>query len=626
MRSSLPTALLALVGLAMATSACVVEEDQPDAGQQIVRDAGPDDKTDAGDNPDAGPAGPEVDDETCSDGRDNDNNSFVDCADFSCRLSVDVTVCDGVPPVRTVTIADIQKEPREAGQPVPTDRFTPALITRVTLEDVVAVTDGFVSSGELAFFVAEQGATAEAWKGIFIFARGLSHDVAAGDVLTLSGTYEEFNGSSQIVAQRIEKTGTADVPAAVQLTPADLATPEASEAFEGVLVKVSNALVTAVAQATGPANTNKDFEVRVGDQKVLVGALLLPTADQQMPEVDAFYSSITGVLHYTYNKFRIQPVTKAALVTGEVPADDPDLDGIPDSADVCPQVYDPDQTDSDEDGVGDACDNCPYTANRQQEDVDEDGVGDACDNCLDAANADQKDLDDDGAGDVCDDDLDGDGVANEADNCPTVPNPDQEDADENERGDVCEFRAPEAGDLVINEILADPGSALTGDANGDGVRGTYADEFVEIYNAADSAILLDGVEIWSRGSSNAANPQKLRYTFTDATTVEPGKVVVVFGGPTVTGEFGGSLVFTVSPTDPGDDADKALGLANNGDKVQLKLGDLLIDEASYAAEGGDNQSIVREVEGSKDAAFKKHKTVNAEKAFSPGTRADGTEF
>ena len=43
--------------------------------------------------------------------------------------------------------------------------------------------------------------------------------------------------------------------------------------------------------------------------------------------------------------------------------DDTDGDGIPDYADNCWLVPNPDQKDSDGDGIGDACDNCPFIAN-----------------------------------------------------------------------------------------------------------------------------------------------------------------------------------------------------------------------------------------------------------------------
>lgn len=42
---------------------------------------------------------------------------------------------------------------------------------------------------------------------------------------------------------------------------------------------------------------------------------------------------------------------------------DTDGDGVPDGADNCPGVYNPQQEDQDRDGVGDACDSCPSIAN-----------------------------------------------------------------------------------------------------------------------------------------------------------------------------------------------------------------------------------------------------------------------
>ena len=74
---------------------------------------------------------------------------------------------------------------------------------------------------------------------------------------------------------------------------------------------------------------------------------------------------------------------------------DTDGDGIGDTLDNCPTVYNPDQTDDDFDGRGNACDNCPFVANPGQEDLDQDGTGD-----------------------VCDPDIDGDGVLNGNDCAP----------------------------------------------------------------------------------------------------------------------------------------------------------------------------------------------------------------
>jgi hypothetical protein len=125
-------------------------------------------------------------------------------------------------------------------------------------------------------------------------------------------------------------------------------------------------------------------------------------------------------------------------------APDTDGDAIPDPADDCLAVADPEQLDGDGDGVGDACDNCPTVANPDQRDRDGDGVGDACDNCPSTPNPDQRDSDGNGVGDACQTgsqpppDTDGDGVPDATDDCPTVANPDQADRDGDGVGDACD--------------------------------------------------------------------------------------------------------------------------------------------------------------------------------------------
>lgn len=119
---------------------------------------------------------------------------------------------------------------------------------------------------------------------------------------------------------------------------------------------------------------------------------------------------------------------------------DTDGDGIPDSTDNCPDMYNPGQEDSDSDGLGDACDEMP--------DMDNDGVSDGSDNCPYTYNPNQTDSDGDGLGDACDEeptppDADGDGISDTTDNCPNTYNPGQEDSDMDGIGNVCEEDVPE---------------------------------------------------------------------------------------------------------------------------------------------------------------------------------------
>ncbi len=98
-------------------------------------------------------------------------------------------------------------------------------------------------------------------------------------------------------------------------------------------------------------------------------------------------------------------------------AADADLDGVDDTVDNCPGVFNPTQVDTDMDQIGDLCD--------PDADPDSDGLPNSMDNCPFVSNPSQVDFDADGAGDTCD-------------NCPFIPNVDQADLDHNGIGDVCE--------------------------------------------------------------------------------------------------------------------------------------------------------------------------------------------
>ncbi len=119
------------------------------------------------------------------------------------------------------------------------------------------------------------------------------------------------------------------------------------------------------------------------------------------------------------------------LAQGSDPARaDTDLDGVPDDADNCPLVPNPEQDDRvHPGGAGDAC-----------ADPDADGVVDALDVCADAPDPAQADTDRDGTGDACNDRWDGDGDehADSWDVCPAVPDPLQADTDGDGVGDACD--------------------------------------------------------------------------------------------------------------------------------------------------------------------------------------------
>ncbi len=98
-------------------------------------------------------------------------------------------------------------------------------------------------------------------------------------------------------------------------------------------------------------------------------------------------TSFIPVAVVSFDDLQSGEVFYAPLV--DVPPD-ADFDGIADSADNCPEAYNPGQEDGDGDGVGDECDNCPTVPNPGQEDGippgtgdqsslnPPDGIGDAC--------------------------------------------------------------------------------------------------------------------------------------------------------------------------------------------------------------------------------------------------------
>ena len=160
--------------------------------------------------------------------------------------------------------------------------------------------------------------------------------------------------------------------------------------------------------------------------------------------------------------------------------------------------------------------------------------------------------------------------------------------------------------LFISEVLADPPAGLTGDANRDGLRDPYEDEFIELYNAGADTISLAS---WQLGDAGSLGDY---FRFPPGAVIAPRSYVVLFGG-------GNPAEFTVPVyTDDGRIGD---GLTNSGEAIYL------IDKTSHLvasislATWPDDQSIVRT--SLEYDAFVPHKTVSPTQApFSPGRATD----
>lgn len=163
---------------------------------------------------------------------------------------------------------------------------------------------------------------------------------------------------------------------------------------------------------------------------------------------------------------------------------------------------------------------------------------------------------------------------------------------------------------IINEIHADPDQSIAGDANGDGVREASDDEFVELVNKTGLTvdisgwILSDGLEV--------------RHVFPAGTVISNGAALVVFGGGTPTGTFGGSTVQVASSG--------WLALNNEGDVVTLSNGVQTVVSYTYGSEAQTAESLTRDPD--LVGAFSDHSKAagSGGKLFSPGTQINGLPF
>ncbi|MEW4922206.1 lamin tail domain-containing protein [Algibacter sp. 2305UL17-15] len=202
--------------------------------------------------------------------------------------------------------------------------------------------------------------------------------------------------------------------------------------------------------------------------------------------------------------------------------------------------------------------------------------------------------------DVLDDDsdTDSDGVLDANDDCPNDP------------GEVENKGCPFLG-FLINEVLYDPAGDITGDANGDGTRDANDDEFIEFFNSGPE-LDLSGYTI--------SDASSLRHTFPNGTIIPANGVLVLFGGGTPTGSFGGAIVQTAS--------EGQINMSNSGDLVTLAdpSGTEILTFDVEPLSNNPNESYTRNPDLTGE--FEQHAGIAEANGalFSPGTKLDGSPF
>lgn len=171
--------------------------------------------------------------------------------------------------------------------------------------------------------------------------------------------------------------------------------------------------------------------------------------------------------------------------------------------------------------------------------------------------------------------------------------------------------------IVLNEVLYDPSnSGLLGDANGDGLYVQDEDEFIELLNTGSQPLDVSGWKVYDASALSSGTP---RHVFPAGSVIPSGTALVLFGGGTPTGSFGGAVVQTTTTG--------AMNLNNAGDLLTITDAQdsviLTFDVGPYSDNPNESYTRSPDITGE----FVQHSTVGSGTLlFSPGTRLDGSPF
>lgn len=171
--------------------------------------------------------------------------------------------------------------------------------------------------------------------------------------------------------------------------------------------------------------------------------------------------------------------------------------------------------------------------------------------------------------------------------------------------------------IVLNEVLYDPSnSGLLGDANGDGLYVQDEDEFIELLNTGSQPLDLTGWKVYDASALASGTP---RHVFPAGSVIPSGTALVLFGGGTPTGSFGGAVVQTTTTG--------AINLNNAGDLLTITDAQdsvmITFDVTPYSDNPNESYTRSPDITGE----FVQHSTVGSGTLlFSPGTRLDGSPF
>ena len=182
----------------------------------------------------------------------------------------------------------------------------------VTVEGIVTAT-GFAGG---KYFISDPDGGA--WNGLYVY--DSVNSPAVGDEVELMGKISEYYGLTEltdIFGFEILSSGNT-LPNAVEISTLSLSN---SEEYEGVLVKITDVTVAAIQDENGQWFVDDGS----GQCQIDDGFFYLDEAGIVLNIGDE-WSSITGVVDYSYDEFGLHPRTTEDMVTGGGSADENQID------------------------------------------------------------------------------------------------------------------------------------------------------------------------------------------------------------------------------------------------------------------------------------------------------------
>ena len=181
--------------------------------------------------------------------------------------------------------------------------------TVVTVDcSVTAIKTKLKSNGQFdyeTFWCQErQGST---HSGIHVFSRSEEGSVALGNDVQVQGTYQEYYGLAELTDVTITITdANASVIEPMVLDPANIPDPEL---YEGMLIRFENISVTAE-----NADSNGDYDEFAVTGGFRIDDFIWEDMDNNYP-VGTTFTSITGMMHYSYSNYKLIPRNEDDLIS-----------------------------------------------------------------------------------------------------------------------------------------------------------------------------------------------------------------------------------------------------------------------------------------------------------------------